>query len=157
MTVEETQSVLFVVGSLLGSASVGVLTWAAKPLVGEIRSLVEKVARQYARINALAVELGALLRWRDEFAVGLPIQVRQADELELLRMTQAGAGDSRWLSPTSSGSTLTASICLCLPAARVGRFVGRHGDYPISILRLLFWGQGHSVERSMRVVRRVTH
>ncbi|ABF91694.1 hypothetical protein MXAN_1227 [Myxococcus xanthus DK 1622] len=95
MTAEETQSVQLVVGSLLGTAGIGVLTWAAKSLVGEIRALVEKVARQDERINALAVELGALRRWRDEFAVGLPVQVRQTVELELLRRTQAASGDSR--------------------------------------------------------------
>ncbi|MCY0997943.1 hypothetical protein OWM54_12465 [Myxococcus sp. MISCRS1] len=95
MTAEETQSLQLVVGSLLGTAGVGVLTWAAKSLVGEIRSLVEKVARQDERINALAVELGALRRWRDEFSVGLPAQVRQTVELELLRRTQSASGDSR--------------------------------------------------------------
>ncbi|NTX39843.1 hypothetical protein HUA78_35940 [Myxococcus sp. CA033] len=94
MTSEETQTVQLVVGSLLGTAGVGVLTWAAKSLVGEIRSLVEKVARQDERINTLAVELGALRRWRDEFSVGLPAQVRQTVELELLRMTQVREGNS---------------------------------------------------------------
>ncbi|MCP3105565.1 hypothetical protein LZ198_42645 [Myxococcus sp. K15C18031901] len=94
MTSEETQSLQLVVGSLLGTAGVGVLTWAAKSLVGEIRSLVEKVARQDERINTLAVELGALRRWRDEFSTGLPAQVRQTVELELLRMAQADGGDA---------------------------------------------------------------
>ncbi|QSQ10752.1 MULTISPECIES: hypothetical protein [Myxococcus] len=94
MTAEETQSVQLVVGSLLGTAGVGVLAWAAKSLVGEIRALVEKVARQDERINVLAVELGAIRRWRDEFSSGLPAQVRQTVELELLRMARAGEGDS---------------------------------------------------------------
>lgn len=94
MTSEETQSVQLVVGSLLGTAGVGVLTWAAKSLVGEIRALVEKVARQDERINAVAVELGALRRWRDEFIRGLPAQVQQIAELEMLRMTQPGGRDS---------------------------------------------------------------
>ncbi|RJS14637.1 hypothetical protein DRW03_34590 [Corallococcus sp. H22C18031201] len=76
------------VGSLLGTAGVGVLAWGAKSLVSEIRSLVEKVARQDERINTLAVELGALRRWRDEFHAGLPAQVRQTVELELLRIAQ---------------------------------------------------------------------
>ncbi|WP_241758324.1 hypothetical protein [Myxococcus landrumensis] len=62
--------------------------------MGEIRSLVEKVARQGERINVLAVELGALRRWRDEFSSGLPAQVRQTVELELLRMARAGEGES---------------------------------------------------------------
>lgn|GEM_PF-5388058 len=83
-----------VVGSLLGTAGVGVLAWAAKSLVGEIRALVEKVARQDERINAVAVELGALRRWRDEFIRGLPAQVQQIAELEMLRMTQPGGRDS---------------------------------------------------------------
>jgi len=94
VTSEETQSLQLVVGSLLGTAGVGVLTWAAKSLVGEIRALVEKVARQDERINTLAVELGALRRWRDEFSMGLPAQVRQTVELELLRMAQADGGDA---------------------------------------------------------------
>ncbi|QDE84468.1 hypothetical protein BHS07_24535 [Myxococcus xanthus] len=94
MTAEETQSVQLVVGSLLGTAGVGVLTWAAKSLVGEIRALVEKVARQDERINAVAVELGALRRWRDEFIRGLPAQVQQIVELELLRMSQSGGRGS---------------------------------------------------------------
>jgi len=86
--------VQLVVGSLLGTAGVGVLAWAAKSLVGEIRALVEKVARQDERINAVAVELGALRRWRDEFIRGLPAQVQQIAELEMLRMTQPGGRDS---------------------------------------------------------------
>lgn len=94
MTAEETQSVQLVVGSLLGTAGVGVLAWAAKSLVGEIRALVEKVARQDERINAVAVELGALRRWRDEFIRGLPAQVQQIAELEMLRMSQPGGRDS---------------------------------------------------------------
>ncbi|AKQ66894.1 hypothetical protein A176_003806 [Myxococcus hansupus] len=40
------------------------------------------------------MELGALRRWRDEFAVGLPAQVRQTVKLELLRMSQSGGRGS---------------------------------------------------------------
>ena len=94
MTADQAQAVQLVVGSLLGTAGVGVLAWAAKSVVSEIRTLVEKVARQDERINVLAVELGSLRTWRDEFNAGLPTQVRQTVELELLRMSQARERDS---------------------------------------------------------------
>jgi hypothetical protein len=94
MTADQAQAVQLVVGSLLGTAGVGVLVWAAKSVVSEIRTLVEKVARQDERINVLAVELGSLRTWRDEFNAGLPAQVRQTVELEVLRMTQTRDRDS---------------------------------------------------------------
>lgn len=94
MTADQAQAVQLVVGSLLGTAGVGVLAWAAKSVVSEIRTLVEKVARQDERINVLAVELGLLRTWRDEFNAGLPAHVRQTVELELLRMSQTRERDS---------------------------------------------------------------
>lgn len=94
VTADQVQAVQLAVGSLLGTAGVGVFAWAAKSVVGEIRALVEKVARQDERINVLAVELGALRRWRDDYSASLPAQVRQTVELELLRMTQANGRDS---------------------------------------------------------------
>ncbi len=94
LTADQAQAVQLAVGSLLGMVGVGVFTWAAKSVVAEIRTLVEKVARQDERINVLAVELGALRRWRDEFNAGLPAQVRQTVELELLRMAQTQGRDS---------------------------------------------------------------
>lgn len=94
MTADQAQAVQLAVGSLLGTVGVGVFAWAAKSVVAEIRTLVEKVARQDERINVLAVELGGLRRWRDEFNAGLPAQVRQTVELELLRMAQTQGRDS---------------------------------------------------------------
>nr|WP_238536533.1 hypothetical protein [Stigmatella aurantiaca] len=89
MTQEQMQAAQLAIGAVLGSTGVGVLAWAAKSVVSEIRALVEKVARQDERINVLAVELGSLRRWRDEFNAALPSQVRQTVELELLRMGQS--------------------------------------------------------------------